>query len=506
MQNKDARATLLLLGPRSVARLDTILAMIIRSRAGSALIVFAFVAAACSGSAVPAATPSVAPATMQPAAGPDPVSSPPSEAEVAGGSNNDGSRYQVGDSSYIFDDDELRTYELNLAAADLVIIDADPAAEQYVEGTLSFEGETLPVGIRYKGSIGAFVNCLSGTDVFNPSGSKTCVKLSMKIKINWTDTDDTFYGLKKLQFHSQNIDPTAMHERLGYWLFREMGVPAPRSVHARVVVNGELVGLFGLTEQIDGRFARENFADGTGNLYKEVWPVPSNDQPVAATTALGGLKTNEDEDPNVDLIVGFAADLAGAARAEVPEVLRRWIDVEQTLAYAVVDRAIANDDGVMHFYCSGGERCGPHNFYWYEDPSTQLLHLIPWDLDNAFENIAGPTNPVTPIADGWGETTNNCDPFVPPGSIVAQRSAACDPIWGALATMETEFDEIQRAFLAGTFSAELVDDRLDVWSEQIAGAMAEAADAHPGAVSVAQWEQAVDRLRLDLEMVRAALG
>ena len=38
-----------------------------------------------------------------------------------------------------------------------------------------------------------------------------------------------------------------------------------------------------------------------------------------------------------------------------------------------------------------------HNFYWYEDPTAELIHLIPWDLDNAFDNITGPANPVTPI-------------------------------------------------------------------------------------------------------------
>ena len=47
-----------------------------------------------------------------------------------------------------------------------------------------------------------------------------------------------------------------------------MGVAAPRSTHARVVVNGEFVGLFVTTENIDGRFTRANFNDGTGNFIR----------------------------------------------------------------------------------------------------------------------------------------------------------------------------------------------------------------------------------------------
>lgn len=475
-------------------------------RAASIVLSLSLVCAACAGSNDPTANETNSAATPEPTEASDPTVFATSEGVAGGADTNAGLAYQSGESSYIFDDGELRTYELNLAPEDLAKIDADPAAEEYVEGTLTFEGQALPVGIRYKGSVGAFVNCLSGSDLFNPSGSKTCIKLSMKIKINWNDADDTFYGVKKLQFHAQNLDPTALHERLGYWLFREMGVPAPRSVHARLVVNGEFVGLFGLTEQIDGRFTRENFDDGSGNLYKEVWPISSDNEPVPEVAHLAALKTNEEDESNADLMVGFATEVVGAAPEEVAGILDRWLDVDQMLAYAMVDRAIANDDGALHFYCFDGADCGPHNFYWYESPGTRTLHLIPWDLDNAFENIRGPANPVTPIGDEWGETTNGCEPFTLPGAFVAQQSAACDPIWGSLATLGARFDELQREFLDGPFSVAITNARLDSWTAQIAGVVREAADAHPGAMSLSRWERAVDQLRSDLEIVRISAG
>ena len=170
------------------------------------------------------------------------------------------------DSDYIFDQTRLHTFEITLPNSQLNRLDANPAAEKYVAGTLTFEGEKIsPIGIRYKGSIGAFVGCLSGPD---QSGRKTCTKLSMQLKINWLDPDNKFYGLKKIQLHSQNLDPSQMHERLAYWLFRAMGVPAPRSVHARVIINGQYMGLFALTEEVDGRFTRENFDDGKGTQEK----------------------------------------------------------------------------------------------------------------------------------------------------------------------------------------------------------------------------------------------
>ena len=52
-------------------------------------------------------------------------------------------------SDFIFDQNELRTFELKLPEKDLEKIDSDPTAEQYVEGMLIFEGDTIsPVGIR----------------------------------------------------------------------------------------------------------------------------------------------------------------------------------------------------------------------------------------------------------------------------------------------------------------------------------------------------------------------
>ena len=125
-------------------------------------------------------------------------------------------------SDFIFDQNELRTFELKLTEKDLEKIDGDPTAEQYVEGMLIFEGDTIsPVGIRYKGSVGAWVGCVDGPNLFEPSGKKICTKLSTKVKINWKGRDERFYGLKKLQFHAQNLDKSHLRERLGYWLFKD---------------------------------------------------------------------------------------------------------------------------------------------------------------------------------------------------------------------------------------------------------------------------------------------
>ncbi|MCP3932598.1 MAG: hypothetical protein GY705_26310 [Bacteroidetes bacterium] len=405
-------------------------------------------------------------------------------------------------SDYIFDQEKLHTFELYLPASALAKIDANPALEQYVEGTLTFEGDTIsPVGIRYKGSVGAFVNCLSGTDWANPSGYKTCTKLSMKVKINWNGREERFYGLKKLQFHSQNLDPSQMRERLGYWLFRQMGVPAPRAVHAQLRINGQYSGLYALVEQVDGRFARYNFEDGTGNVYKEVWPLKMNGQAQSEYRFTNALKTNEDENPSVELMSTFAQEVADANENIIQTVISNWMDVEETIAYAVVDRTIRNDDGAFHWYCGGGE-CSNHNYYWYENPTTKKLHLIPWDLDNAFENIITHGNPVTPIADGWGETRNNCQAFRYGELQNEQRSAACDKLTAGWASFSDEYELLLFQFKQGPFSKGQANSQLNTWEAQIRNATSEARKLHFDAISVSEWENALVTFRAQLEYAR----
>jgi hypothetical protein len=411
-------------------------------------------------------------------------------------------QYLNTDSEYIFDQEKLLTFELNLPAASLAIIDSNPAAEQYVEGSLTFEGETIsPVGIRYKGSVGAFVGCLTGTDWNSPSGYKICPKLSMKVKINWNGADTKFYGLKKLQFHSQNLDDSQMRERLGYWLFRSMGVAAPRSVHARLIINGNFSGLYALTEQIDGRFVKDNFENDEGNVYKEIWPVTSAGQPESEQAFFNSLETNEDENPSVALMKTFANEIANSNSETIRDVILNRMNLEEIISYAVVDRAIRHDDGPFHWYCSWGS-CNNHNYYWYEDPTEEKFHLIPWDLDNAFENIISNSNPVTPIADDWGEISNNCNPFVYGQFGFSQQSAACDRLTRGWASFSEEYDQLKTQFIEGPFSETSVEGLLDVWANQVRDAIIEAKATHQDATSLSQWESAINTLKNQLSYAR----
>ena len=85
-----------------------------------------------------------------------------------------------------------------------------------------------------------------------------------------------------------NLDKSQLHDRLGYWLYREMGVPAPRAIHANLYINGAYNGLFSMVEQIDEQFASFNFSDGSGNLSFAAQSVSS----LAADDISAGVLNN----------------------------------------------------------------------------------------------------------------------------------------------------------------------------------------------------------------------
>ena len=398
--------------------------------------------------------------------------------------------YLVKNSDYIFDQNSLHTFELRLPDSSLAFLDSEPSAEIYTEGKLIFQGDTLnSVGIRYKGSNGAWWGCTSG----NGPGFKTCTKLSMKVKINYKESSRKFYKLKKLQFHSMNHDPSQMHERLGYWLYRAAGIPAPRSVHARLVINDIYVGLFALTEQIDGQFAKYNFDDDGGNIYKEIWPLNSNGTPKSTAEYINSLKTNEDENPSVQTIKEFGQQISNASSNQVIPIISNHMDREEIISYAVIHRLVRHDDGAFHWYCFGSD-CAPHNFYWYEEPNNKKLHLIPWDLDLAFMNSITNEHTVTNLKDDWGQISNNCYPFQ--YGLLEQKSAACDKLvsgwvsWGG-----PLYGQIESQYENSLFSQAQVHSLINLWASQIRNATIEANNLHSDAIPISYWEWSMEKLK-----------
>ena len=391
------------------------------------------------------------------------------------------------DAAYVFDQTKLRTYDIVVAPADLANIDARPSSETWVPASLKFEGTTYgPLMVRYKGSAGSFKYPCTKSGPDDPKDGKCSIKLGF----DEIDEEARFFGLKKLNFHAMIQDKSFLHDRLGYSLFRDHGVAASRAVHARVLINGKLEGLFIAVEQVDGRFTRARFGEGgEGNVYKEAW-VTMDTQ----ADYIESLETNKRENPSVQRMLDFQSTVR--SRGD----LTRFIDPDYLLRYLAVDRVIINDDGMLHFYCDVSSPNYPgtsHNFYWYEATAGDRFWLIPWDLDLAFD-----ATPYVHVSPAWfAPATCTCTN----SNFGAQFPPSCDPFVKQLIAWRPDYEKEVDRFLAGPFTDAKVEQKLRTWIEQIRPAVVEAAGVKH-APTEREWNDAVGELRLKIAATRLNRG
>lgn len=384
-------------------------------------------------------------------------------------------------SGWVFDDAELRTYELTLDPAVWEALQRTARDEQYVEAELDVAGlHVSRVAVRYKGSLGTLASC------FADDGTRTCAKLSMKLKFDEYLPDQLFQGLKRLVFNSMEWEPSLLRERLAYRVFREMGIAAPRAAHARLVINGEALGVFSLVEDVDGRFTDAHFAGGDGNLYKEQWPDTDD---VASLTER--LETNEDAADH-SVLLQLYRELSSATDAELPGIVARYMDLNSLFAYLAVDRTLTNWDGITAFYCYEDD-CENHNYYLYQDEVAPRFTLVPWDLDNTFEVAS----PLASVPDMFDISVDCSERVVAMGRTL--MPPACDPVLRGLALADRgPYVAALDRLLAGPFVLSTLEGWVDAWQAQLEPVVADDVNG-PG---IDEFHRAVEILRGSLATLR----
>jgi hypothetical protein len=389
----------------------------------------------------------------------------------------------------VFDDNKVSTYALTIAPADLQKMKQNAVAESgYVPAELSVDGQAVgKIGVRYKGAWGTLRPCFEG--------GQTCRKISLKLDFAEYDKEKKWNGLKKLNLHAVMRDTSHLHERLAYKVWREMGVHTSRSVHGKVMLNGEYQGVFAVTEQIDGRFTADRWPKaGDGNLYKEAWPT-------AIDTGFYQmrLKTNEDKMPPPvhTKAVMMATEITKAATpAAAAQALDKWFGIDHLMRYLVVDRAVANWDGYMTFYCStsGSSWCGNHNFYLYQAEKEDKFTLIPWDHDGT-----GTTATMFDVVPPWDKPPANCmERFFAGGNRV--MSPGCDPIFKALATQKPAYTAAMMKLLE-VWNVQRLQADIDHWASLLEPAVAMDMNG-PG---LEAWKVAVKGLKYEVGVIRERL-
>lgn len=225
-------------------------------------------------------------------------------------------------------------------------------ARKYVPAMLR-DGETVytNVAIRLKGAAGSF----------RPVDDRPALTLNFDKYL----PGQKFYGLEKMHLNNSVQDPSHMTELVCGELFMAAGVPAVRTTHAQVELNGRDLGLYVLKEGFDKRFLKRHFKNANGNLYD------------------GGFLREITEPLEMDSGAGKDhADLKALARAaEEPDpsarmaALEKVLDVERFLAFMAMETITWDWDGYPMKH---------NNYRVYCEPSPGKIVFMPHGMDQMF--------------------------------------------------------------------------------------------------------------------------
>jgi len=273
----------------------------------------------------------------------------------------------------IFDNDILHEIHLGFSESNywnILIRNYEDAGDSskipYLMGDITIDGVTIDsVGVRLKG--------------FTSYGASD-IKRPIKIDFNEFVKGKKYDGLKKLNLNNGTGDPSMQRDVICFDLLRNSGVKASRTSFSKVYINNVYWGLYQNIEQIDKTFLKNNFAHGTGNLFKNKgWDTlnwkgnnPNLYHPPYE------LKTNKD-DKNWSGLVNLVDVLNNTSEEEFKDSISKVFNVEVYLKTLAVDVATNNWDS----YLEHGR-----NWYIYEDTVTDIFTWIPWDYNFSLNSTA----------------------------------------------------------------------------------------------------------------------
>lgn len=318
----------------------------------------------------------------------------------------------------LFNHDGLARIDLELDQVAIDSLYADSETYVHAAAELQLPGGdvmALPdIGVRLKGRYGSFRTLDQ--------------KAAFLLRFDQWDPMQEPLGLEKLALNNMVQDPSMIHEQLAYILFRDAGVPAPRTGYARVFVNGELYGLYATIEVIDNsELLNLWFADDEGNLYEGAYGsdlysdwLGSFDLDNGTDVGFADLQELTDAFDAMDTPATFLTDADAV------------IDASRYVSFAATEIWLGHWDGYAWTR---------NNYFLYRGPDSRWT-FMPWGIDQTFWDYL-------PIWGGGGRVQQMCDASLP------CRQALAD----AFVNVSSQVDTLQLVDYADTLLA-LIDDAM----------------------------------------------
>ena len=275
--------------------------------------------------------------------------------------------------------DDSRVHHIDIQLDDWGAFIADANEEEYAACNVEIDGEIFhQVGLRAKGN-----NSLRLTEEY-----ELC-RYSLKLEFDHFLDGGNYYGLDKFSLDASFQDNSYLKTYITYDMMAFMGVPTPLCSYVWVTVNGKDWGLFLAVEEPEEAFARRNFGNDYGKLYKPDYRLLNDEN---ADIALKYIDDNPNSYPGIFENAKFKVSKADQKRViqalktlSTGKDLETAVNVDEVLRYFTVQVFVMNWDSYLG-------RTG-HNYFLYEEDG--ILSILPWDYNLAFGTYAlGMTNPI----------------------------------------------------------------------------------------------------------------
>ncbi len=232
---------------------------------------------------------------------------------------------------------------------------AEPFESPYTwfPATVTIDGTTLDnVAVRKKGLLGSV----------EPG------RPSLKLSFDKYEPDQRFEDVERLTLNNSRQDGSRIKTCLGYQLYADAGLPASRCSYARVIVNGEDLGVYVNVEPVKKDMLRRVFGNDDGNLYEgtlsdflEGWN--------------GSFEDKTELSDRADLAA--ATDALAVTGEGFVDAVEAVFDLDEFFRYWALEALIGHWDSYT------GNR---NNFFVYGDPDADgRFRFLPWGIDAILE-------------------------------------------------------------------------------------------------------------------------
>ena len=271
-----------------------------------------------------------------------------------------------------------RLHRVDLEVADMYMDQLENDRENRVPCTVIFDGTTRieNAGVRQKGGYG--------------STSNLSEKPAFSLKLNEFVSGMRLDGMKKLWLNNAKEDPTLVSEHVGFDAYHRMGLPASRTSHAIVSLNGFVYGIYVLVEPIgDDLFDREfGTANDGGNLYEGFYhPEDQSLGDFVTHPDLLDLKDEVSEMRTREDVIALAAAVETASDDTFEAEVGARLDLDRYLTALAIDTFVGYWDSYAYFL---------NNYYLYHHPELDRFIYMPHGMDQLRYSSPGSPMGVLP--------------------------------------------------------------------------------------------------------------